>query len=215
MAGQRAVPLAQLSPGRASCRMDALLSSTFAVSIAEIGDKTQLLALLLAARYRQPVPIIAGILLATLANHAAAALAGVWIDYLVGPTIMRWAVGLSFLAVAVWTLIPDKLDDGDTPRMKHAGPLLATLVCFFLVEMGDKTQIATVVLAARFDSLLAVVLGTTAGMLVANAPVVFFGDGIAKRLPLHLIRLGAAALFAIMGLVALIDPGLTDGSVSP
>ena len=183
--------------------MDALLTSTLAVAIAEIGDKTQLLAFVLACRYCRPWPVVAGILVATLANHAVAALAGVWVEGLLDPEWMRWVIGVSFLAMAGWTLVPDKLDDGDAPKLGAAGPFLATLVSFFLVEIGDKTQVATVILAAKFEMLTMVVIGTTLGMLAANAPVVFFGDGLAKRIPLKTVRLAAAALFAVLGLVVL------------
>jgi putative Ca2+/H+ antiporter (TMEM165/GDT1 family) len=178
--------------------VEALLVSTAVVAVAEIGDKTQLLALVLACRFRQPLPIALGMLAATLANHAAAAFAGTWITSMVDPAILRWLLGLSFLAVAVWALIPDKLDDA--PKLtKSAGPFLTTLIAFFLVEIGDKTQIATVGLAIRFDSLLPVVLGTTIGMMIANLPVVVFGDALARRLPLRVVRLCAAAAFAVLG----------------
>jgi putative Ca2+/H+ antiporter (TMEM165/GDT1 family) len=165
--------------------MEAFFVSTALVAVAEIGDKTQLLALMLAARYRKPVPILAGILCATLANHALAA----WIG----------------AEVAGWCLIPDKADDGPQTAGK-AGAFLATLVAFFIVEIGDKTQIATVALAARFQSLIAVTAGTTLGMLLANAPVVLFGDAIAKRLPLRIVRIVAALLFVALGLAAILMP---------
>ena len=182
--------------------VEAFIVSTAVVAIAEIGDKTQLLALLLACRFRKPLPIALGIVVATLANHAAAAFAGSWIMQSVDPAIMRWLLGASFLAVAAWALIPDKLDS--EPRLwKKAGPFLATLVAFFLVEIGDKTQIATVGLAIRFDALLAVVLGTTLGMMIANGPVVAFGDALAARLPLRFVRLCAAVAFAVLGVSVL------------
>lgn len=178
--------------------MEALFVSTAVVAVAEIGDKTQLLALVLACRFRRPLTITVGILAATLANHATAAFAGNWIMQMVDPSIMRWLLGASFLAVAVWALVPDKLDG--TPKFsKAAGPFLTTLVAFFLVEIGDKTQIATVGLAIRFDSLVAVVLGTTLGMMIANAPVVYFGEALSRRLPLRVIRLCAATAFAVLG----------------
>ena len=183
--------------------VEAFLVSTGLVTIAEIGDKTQLLALVLAARFRRPWPIAAGILLATLANHAVAALVGSWAgDLLQGPAL-RWILGLSFLAVAVWALIPDRLGEGEDARARQAGAFLTTLVCFFLVEIGDKTQIATVALAATYDALPAVVLGTTLGMMIANLPVVLLGEALAQRLPLRLIRALAAASFAILGLLIL------------
>ena len=177
--------------------MEAFFVSTALVAIAEIGDKTQLLALMLAARYRKPVPIILGILGATLANHAIAA----WI----GPETMRWVLAVTFIVMAGWCLIPDKADEGPQAARK-AGAFLATLVAFFLVEIGDKTQIATVALAARFHSVTIVTLGTTFGMLIANAPIVLFGDAIAKRLPLKIVRIVAALLFVALGVVALVMP---------
>ena len=180
--------------------MDALLFSTLAVAIAEIGDKTQLLALVLAARYRRPWPIVAGIVLATLLNHALAAwlgdVAGHWLD----PRWLRWIVVASFLAVAAWALVPDRLDDDGAPKLPKYGPFVATAIAFFLVEIGDKTQIATVVLAARYDPLWQVVAGTTLGMAIANAPVVLLGAKFAGRLPLKAARFAAAALFAALGL---------------
>ena len=185
--------------------MEALLVSTGIVAIAEIGDKTQLLALMLAARYRKPVPIILGILCATLANHAIAAWIGAEVAAWVGAETMRWILGVTFIAMAGWCLIPDKADDGPQTA-RQAGAFLATLVAFFIVEIGDKTQIATVALAARFQSLIAVTAGTTFGMMLANAPVVLFGDAIARRLPLKIVRLVAALLFVVLGLAALLVP---------
>jgi putative Ca2+/H+ antiporter (TMEM165/GDT1 family) len=181
---------------------EALLVSTLTVALAEIGDKTQLLALVLAARYRKPWPIVAGILAATLVNHAASAWIGAWLSALVPPGVLRWAVALSFLAVAAWALVPDKLDeDKDAAAQRSAwGVFLATCVAFFLVEIGDKTQVATVVLAARYHPLWQVVTGTTLGMLLANEPVVLFGARFAHRLPLKAARWAAAALFAVLGL---------------
>jgi putative Ca2+/H+ antiporter (TMEM165/GDT1 family) len=181
---------------------EALLVSTLTVALAEIGDKTQLLALVLAARYRKPWPIVAGILAATLVNHAASAWIGAWLSALVPPGVLRWAVALSFLAVAAWALVPDKLDeDKDAAAQRSAwGVFLATCVAFFLVEIGDKTQVATVVLAARYHPLWQVVTGTTLGMLLANVPVVLFGARFAHRLPLKAARWAAAALFAALGL---------------
>ena len=179
--------------------MDALLVSILTVALAEIGDKTQLLALLLAARYRKPWPIIAGILAATLVNHAVSAWAGAWLASLLSPAVLRWIVVALFLAVAAWALVPDKLEDKDAPQPR-TGPFLATLVAFFLVEIGDKTQVATIVLAARYSPLWQVVTGTTIGMLLANVPVVLLGARFADRLPLQAARWTAAAVFAALAL---------------
>ena len=180
--------------------MDALLFSTLAVAIAEIGDKTQLLALVLAARYRRAWPIVAGIVVATLLNHSLAAwlgeLVGQWLD----PRWLRWFVVASFFAVALWALVPDKLDDDGAPKLPKYGPFVATTIAFFLVEIGDKTQVATIVLAARYDPLWQVVAGTTLGMVIANAPVVLLGSKFAAKLPLKAARFAAAALFAALGL---------------
>lgn len=181
--------------------MDVLLLSTATVALAEIGDKTQLLALLLAARYRQPWPIIAGILVATLANHAASAWIGVWAAGFFSPQLLRWAVALCFLAVAVWALVPDKLDENEV-RPPQYGAFIATSIAFFLAEIGDKTQVATVVLAAKYSPLWQVVAGTTVGMLLANAPVALTGAKFAHRLPLRAARFAAAGLFAALGLWA-------------
>lgn len=167
-----------------------------------MGDKTQLLSLVLAARYRRPWPILAGIAIATLANHALAAGLGAWMTSVLGNDALRWIVGIGFLAMALWALVPDKLDAGAAPKSRF-GVLGATAVAFFLVEMGDKTQVATVALAARYAMVAVVVLGTTLGMLVANAPAVFLGDRLAERLPLALLRRLAAGLFALLGVAAL------------
>jgi putative Ca2+/H+ antiporter (TMEM165/GDT1 family) len=172
------------------------------VAIGEIGDKTQLLALFLSARFRRPVPIILGILCATLLNHALAGLAGGWLRGAVAPQVLRWGLGLSFFAIAAWALKPDKIDEDPQPVGKY-GAFAVTLVAFFLAEIGDKTQIATVALAARFDSLVAVVAGTTAGMLLADVPAVFLADRASTRIPFAAIRYIAAALFAAMGIAAL------------
>jgi putative Ca2+/H+ antiporter (TMEM165/GDT1 family) len=185
--------------------MEAFFISTAVVAVAEIGDKTQLLALMLAARYRKPVPIILGILCATLANHALAAWVGAAVAAWVGADAMRWILGATFIVMAGWCLIPDKADDGPQAA-RQAGAFLATLVAFFIVEIGDKTQIATVALAARFQSLVAVTAGTTFGMLLANVPVVLFGDAIARRLPLRIVRGVAAILFLVLGVAALLKP---------
>jgi putative Ca2+/H+ antiporter (TMEM165/GDT1 family) len=189
--------------------MEAFLISTGVVALAEIGDKTQLLALVLAAKYRKPLPIIFGILVATLVNHALAGAAGAWISAQVGPQAMRWILGLSFIAMAVWTLIPDKYDDDDdaTAKTTKLGVFGATLVAFFLLEMGDKTQIATVALAAKFDSLVGVVTGTTLGMMLANVPAVLLGDVAAKKLPMHIVHRVAAAIFFALGVTVLLGYG--------
>ncbi|MGE0874543.1 MAG: TMEM165/GDT1 family protein [Burkholderiales bacterium] len=183
--------------------LEALLVSTGVVAVAEIGDKTQLLALVLAARYRKPVPIILGILVATLANHALAAAAGAWLVRALGPETMRWAIGVSFLAMAAWALVPDKLDDGARVPGR-LGAFAATLIAFFLVEMGDKTQVATVALAAHYEAFVAVVAGTTLGMMIANVPAVLLGEAAATRLPLRLVRGVAAGIFAVLGVSALL-----------
>lgn len=178
---------------------DALLVSTGTVALAEIGDKTQLLALVLAARYRKPWPIVAGILVATLLNHALAAWIGTLIAQWLQPQVLRWVVAGSFLAVALWTLKPDTLD-ADTSTMSGRGAFIATTLTFFIAEMGDKTQIATVLLATRFDVLWQVIAGTTVGMLLANVPVVALGSRFAHRLPLRAARITAAAVFALLAL---------------
>jgi putative Ca2+/H+ antiporter (TMEM165/GDT1 family) len=180
--------------------MEALLVSVTTIAIAEMGDRTQLLSLILAARYGRPWPILAGIFLATLANHAAAGLIGTWFGRFLKPRTLDLVVGASLVLMALWTLKPDKLDEEVAP-LKSSGVFLTTLVAFFIAEIGDKTQIATVALAAAYSNLAAVVTGTTCGMLLANAPVVFLGKAFAHRLPLRAIRLGAAVLFAVLGVV--------------
>src|SRR5580692_6573538 len=182
--------------------MEAFLVSITTISIAEIGDRTQLLSLVLAARYRRPWPIIAGILCATLANHAVAGVVGVWFGSLLKPRTLDIVVGISLIAMALWTLKPDKLDE-DASAASAMGAFLATLTSFFVAEIGDKTQIATLALAAAYPSLLTVVAGTTAGMMIANVPVVFLGKAFANRLPLKAIHYGAAFLFLILGCVFL------------
>ena len=182
--------------------MQAFLLCAGVVALAEIGDKTQLLALVLAARYRKPLPIIFGIIAATLANHALAGAVGAWFATVIQPNILRWVLGVSFIAMAAWTLIPDKYEDQDPPPPKF-GVFSATLISFFLLEMGDKTQIATVALAAQYPSLIAVIAGTTAGMLIANIPAVLLGEVAARKLPLRLIHGIAATLFLILGLLIL------------
>ena len=183
--------------------MQAFLVSVLIVAIGEIGDKTQLLALLLAARFRRPVPIILGILFATLANHTAASLLGTWIRAALGPEILRWGLGISFLAIAAWALKPDSLEDQDSRPLTHYGLFALTLATFFLAEIGDKTQLATVALAARFDSVVWVVCGTTLGMLIADVPAVLLGGKASLKIPFKAIRYVAAALFAAMGVAAL------------
>ena len=185
---------------------EALLVSTGVVALAEIGDKTQLLALVLAARYRKPLPIIAGILVATLANHAMAGAVGAWVAAAVGPTWMRWILGLSFIAMALWTLVPDKLDDEESPPPRF-GVFGTTLVAFFLAEMGDKTQIATVALAAKYPSLVSVVAGTTLGMMLANVPAVLLGEVAARKLPMRVVHGIAAAIFLVLGILVLLGVG--------
>ena len=182
--------------------MEAFLISTMVVGLAEIGDKTQILSLMLAARFQRPVPIIFGILFATVANHAAAGLAGVYFGSLLSGAWMRWILGLSFLSVAVWALFPDKYE-GNDKTISRAGAFAATLVAFFLAEIGNKTQIATIGLAARFEQFYPVVLGTTLGMMLANIPAVLIGDRVADKLPVKAIRIAAAVVFAALGALTL------------
>jgi putative Ca2+/H+ antiporter (TMEM165/GDT1 family) len=187
--------------------MEAFLVSTGVVALAEIGDKTQLLALVLAAKFRRPVPIVLGILVATIVNHAVAGAAGAWIAAAIGPVAMRWILGLSFIAMAIWTLIPDQLDDAEQRKDETAprfGVFGTTVVAFFLLEMGDKTQIATVALAAKYPSLVAVVCGTTLGMMLANVPAVLLGEVAAKKLPMQLVHRIAAAIFIALGVTVLV-----------
>lgn len=190
--------------------MEAFLISTGIVALAEMGDKTQLLAFLLAAKFRKPVPIVLGILVATLANHAFAAALGAWINSLIGPDVMRWVLGISFIAMAGWTLIPDKLDEDESSLGKY-GVFATTLIAFFLAEMGDKTQIATVALAARYEAVIAVVAGTTVGMMIANVPAVYFGERIANKISLKLVHGIAAALFLALGIATLLGAGKSLG----
>ena len=189
-------------------RLEAFLVSTGIVALGEMGDKTQLLALLLAARFRKPLPIILGILVATLANHAAAGWLGGWIAAQMGPQLLRWVIGGSFLAMAAWMMIPDRLDDEEIAGgAQRFGIFGTTVLAFFLAEMGDKTQIATVALAARYPDLLAVVAGTTLGMMVANVPAVFLGDRIGSKLSMTLVHGVAAAIFAVLGVLTLLNVG--------
>ena len=188
--------------------MEAFLVSTGIVALGEMGDKTQLLALLLAARFRRPLPIILGILVATLVNHACAAAVGDWIARAMGPDLLRWVIGGSFLAMAAWMLVPDRMDDEEEGAGRlRLGVFGTTVVAFFLAEMGDKTQIATVALAARYTELWAVVAGTTLGMMLANVPAVLLGDGVAKRVSMKLVHGIAALLFAVLGVLTLLNVG--------
>ena len=186
--------------------MEAFLVSTGIVALAEMGDKTQLLSLVLAARYRRPIPIIIGILVATVANHALAGAVGTWATRMASPDIMRWVLGLSFLAMAIWTLIPDKLDDDETASCRF-GVFGTTLLAFFLAEMGDKTQVATVALAAQYSAFIPVVAGTTLGMMLANVPAVLLGERVTRKVPIRTVHIVAALLFAVLGLMALFNVG--------
>jgi putative Ca2+/H+ antiporter (TMEM165/GDT1 family) len=186
--------------------MEAFLVSTGIVALAEIGDKTQLLAFILAAKFRKPAPIIVGILVATIANHAFAGALGTWITSLLAPECLRWILGLSFIGMAVWTLIPDKLDE-DEARLAKFGVFGTTLIAFFLAEMGDKTQVATVALAAQYQAFYSVVAGTTLGMMIANVPAVLLGDRIAHKMPVRLVHAIAAGIFAILGIATLLGAG--------
>lgn len=187
--------------------MEAFFVSTAIVALAEMGDKTQLLALVLAARFRKPWPIVLGILVATLVNHGLAGAVGAWVTTFIGPQMLRWILGASFIAMAVWMLIPDKLDEGDADGKPRWGVFGTTLVAFFLAEMGDKTQIATVALAARYTELVQVVCGTTLGMMLANVPAVLIGEKAATRLPMRLVHGISAAIFAVLGVMTLFNVG--------
>ena len=190
--------------------MDAFLVATGIVALAEIGDKTQLLAFLLAARFRRPLPIILGIFIATLLNHAFAAAVGALVSELLGPVVMRWVLGLSFLGMAVWTMIPDHIDE-DEAALPRFGVFMTTLLAFFLAEMGDKTQVATVALAARYTDIAPVVAGTTLGMMLANVPAVLFGERIAHKVPLTVVHGIAALIFAGLGVATLMGAGANYG----
>ena len=193
--------------------MEAFLISIGVVALAEIGDKTQLLAFILAAKFRKPWPIILGILVATLANHAGAGALGAWIMSVAGPNVMRWVLGLGFIVMAGWTLIPDKLDadEANAAAKTRYGVFATTTIAFFLAEMGDKTQIATIALAAQFHSFVAVVAGTTLGMMLANAPAVLLGDRIANRIPVRVVHAVAAMIFLALGTATLLGAGAKFG----
>jgi Ca2+/H+ antiporter, TMEM165/GDT1 family len=183
--------------------MEAFFVSTGIVALAEMGDKTQLLSLVLAARFRKPWPIVLGIFVATVVNHALAGAVGSWVTTALGPDVLRWVLGGSFIAMAIWMLIPDKLDEGDGDAAPKYGVFVTTVAAFFLAEMGDKTQVATVMLAARFDAWASVVAGTTLGMMLANAPVVWFGDRITRKVPIRLVHTIGAVVFLVLGVLAL------------
>ena len=186
--------------------MEALLISTGLVALAEVGDKTQLLSFILAAKFRRPLPIVLGILVATLANHSLAGAIGTWLTQALSPQTLRWTLGLGFLAMAAWTLVPDKFDEDDA-KIAGFGVLATTTIAFFLAEMGDKTQVATIALAAQYDAYVTVVAGTTLGMMIANVPAVLLGDRIAHRMPVRLVHSIAAAIFAMLGVVTLLGAG--------
>ena len=186
--------------------MEAFLLSTGIVALAEVGDKTQLLAFILAAKFRKPLPIIFGILAATIVNHAFAGAVGTWLASVASPGVMRWVLGISFIGMALWTLIPDKLEEGDA-KLARFGVFGTTLIAFFLVEMGDKTQIATVALAAQYEAFYFVVAGTTLGMMIANVPAVLLGDRIAHKISVRTVHTIAAVIFVILGVATLMGAG--------
>jgi len=199
------------NPGPESLNpMEAFLVSTGIVALAEIGDKTQLLAFLLAAKFRKPLPIVLAILAATLFNHAFAAAIGTWLTSMVGPETLRWVLGISFILMAGWILIPDKMDEDDA-KLARFGVFLTTFIAFFLAEMGDKTQIATVALAAKYDAFVWVVAGTTLGMMLANVPAVYLGDRIAGKMPVKLVHRIAAVIFVVLGVATLLGAGARFG----
>lgn len=202
------MPLVAIPPDPRELKMPAaFLVSTAVVALAEIGDKTQLLALLLTTRFRRPLPIVAGILFATLANHALAGMAGEWLAHRIDSDMLRWILGGSLLLVAAWALKPDNLDDAQQPAGRY-GVFSVTLISFFLVEIGDKTQVATVILAAQYQALVAVVLGTTLGMMLANVPVVLVGNALAHRIPIKGVRIAAATGFLVLGILAFAGIGI-------
>jgi putative Ca2+/H+ antiporter (TMEM165/GDT1 family) len=187
--------------------MEPLLVSAGVVALAEIGDKTQLLAFILAARFKKPAPIILGILFATIVNHGLAGALGAWITASISPEVLRWVLGLSFIGMAAWTMVPDKIEEEESQIAKKFGVFGATLITFFLAEMGDKTQIATVAMAAHYAAPLMVVMGTTLGMLIADVPAVFAGEKLATKIPMKLVHSIAAAIFAALGIATLLGAG--------
>jgi putative Ca2+/H+ antiporter (TMEM165/GDT1 family) len=191
--------------------MEPLLVSTGVVALAEIGDKTQLLAFLLAARFKKPLPIVLGILAATVVNHGAAGMAGAWITSAVSPQVLRWVLGLSFVGMALWTMIPDKIEEEEAQVVRRFGVFGATLVTFFLAEMGDKTQLATIAMAAHYAQPLQVVVGTTLGMLIADVPAVFLGEKLSNKIPMTLVHAVAASMFLLLGLATLMGAGARFG----
>jgi putative Ca2+/H+ antiporter (TMEM165/GDT1 family) len=191
--------------------LESFLVSTGVVALAEIGDKTQLLAFILAARFKKPLPIVLGILAATIVNHGLAGAVGAWITAAVSPGILRWVLGLSFIGMAIWTMIPDEIEEEETLVAKRFGVFGATLITFFLAEMGDKTQLATVAMAAHYGTPLTVVAGTTLGMLIADVPAVFVGDKLASKIPMKLVHTIAAAIFALLGIATLLGAGASLG----
>jgi len=191
--------------------MESLLVSTGVVALAEIGDKTQLLAFILAARFKKPLPIILGILAATVINHGLAGALGAWITSSISPEVLRWGLGASFIGMAIWTMIPDKIEEEETQVAQRFGIFGATFITFFLAEMGDKTQIATVAMAAHYSAPLMVVIGTTLGMLIADVPAVFAGDKLANKIPMKLVHSIAAAVFAALGIATLMGAGAKFG----
>ncbi len=201
----RSAPCHRFHPPASGARLEAFLVATGVVAFAEIGDKTQLLALVLAARFRRPLPIVAGIFVATIFNHALASAVGTWLTSVLGPEVLRWVLGLSFIAMAGWLLIPDDVDASEVVQSRH-GVFVTTVVAFFLAEMGDKTQIATIALAARYNAFYTVIAGTTLGMMLANVPAVYVGDRVAGRLPVKAVHAIAAAIFVVIGLIVLFGP---------
>jgi putative Ca2+/H+ antiporter (TMEM165/GDT1 family) len=187
--------------------MEALLVSTGVVALAEIGDKTQLLAFILAARFKKPIPIVLGILCATIVNHGLAGAVGAWIMTTINPAALRWVLGLSFIGMAIWTMIPDKIEDEETKAAHKFGVFGATLITFFLAEMGDKTQIATIAMAAHYGTPLIVVIGTTLGMLIADVPAVYIGGKLSAKIPMKLVHSIAAAVFGVLGVATLLGVG--------
>jgi putative Ca2+/H+ antiporter (TMEM165/GDT1 family) len=191
--------------------MEALVVSTGVVALAEIGDKTQLLAFILAARFKKPLPIILGILAATMINHGLAGALGAWIASTITPQVLRWVLGASFIGMAIWTLIPDKIEDEEAQVAQRFGIFGATFITFFLAEVGDKSQLATVAMAAHYSAPLAVIIGTTLGMLIADVPAVFAGDRLTNKIPMKLVRAIAATVFAALGMATLMGAGAEFG----